>query len=101
MSALTNPSSVPIHSVYIGRSFCTTSATTTVRGGGAFGADLTVEQPIAVSNTATLNSAVTALARGLAATADSPIISKRFMVDSSMESILAAVYAAGPPFVSR
>src|SRR5262244_946293 len=35
MSALTNPSSVPIHSRKMGTSCCTTTATCTVGGGGA------------------------------------------------------------------
>src|SRR4051812_2447104 len=71
MSALTNPSRVPIHSLYIGTSFCTTSATATVGGGAAFGADPALEQPAPVSNTTTIRIVI--------------VISKCFIVNSSVE----------------
>src|SRR6267154_1905276 len=49
MSALTTPSRVPIHSLYIGTFSRTMSATSTVGGGGGLAADVASEQPTAAS----------------------------------------------------
>jgi hypothetical protein len=59
-----------------------------VSGGAAFGADSTLEQPAAVSNTVTMTSVITALtlvdcSTGVRATANSPVVYKCFIVDSS------------------